>query len=364
MIARGRALRTLTDALRPDPHTALPTAAQWPAVLTLANEQLLTPALYANLHASGRLVELPAPVADYLALLHRLNGARNQTLQQQTLELVAALNAAAIEPMLLKGCLGLFAGPYSDPAMRMIGDIDILVPAAAVADAVATLARLGYRMANRYPAGHNAHGEFVRAGDPSAIDLHVEPIDAGHLLSASELWRRSALATSGGARFHVPSANDRLLHNLLHAQIHDLGDFYRGELRLRQVYEFTVMARAFDASVDWRSLAQRFVDHRLKTALQSYLLAAQRLFGLTWPLAAAPSPMARLHYRRCLLQLSLPLLRAPAMPWGNLRAAFAAHRMQALYGSRADLAAWLLHLRQYLRKRPVEDAIARLFRNH
>jgi hypothetical protein len=52
------------------------------------------------------------------------------------------------------------------------------------------------------------------------------------------------------------------------------------------------------------------------------------------------------------------------MPWGNLRAAFAAHRMQALYGSRADLAAWLLHLRQYLRKRPVDDGIARLFRNH
>jgi hypothetical protein len=333
-------------------------------VLKLANEQLLAPALYAGLSAADRLGELPAPVAEYLGLLHRLNRARNQALQQQTLELVAALNDADIEPMLLKGCLSLFAGPYTDPAMRMIGDIDILVPAAAVADAVAVLARLGYRVANQYPAGHNAYGEFVRAGDPGAVDLHVEPIDAGHLLSASELWRGATVATAGDTRFRVPSANDRLLHNLLHAQIHDLGDFYRGELRLRQVHEFSVMARAFAPSVDWIGIAQRFADHRLETPLQSYLLAAHRLFGLAWPLAPAPSSMAKLHYRRCLLQLRLPLLRAPTMPWGNLRAAFATHRMQALYGTHANLAVWLLHLRQYLRKRPVDDGIARLFRNH
>jgi hypothetical protein len=364
MIARGRALRLLTDALRSDPPPTLPTADQWPAVLRLANEQLLAPAIYAGLSAADRLGELPPPVADYLALLHRLNHARNQTLQQQALELALALNAADIEPMLLKGCLCLFAGPYTDPGARMIGDIDILVPAAGVGDAVAVLARLGYRLANQYPAGHNAYGEFVRAGDPGAVDLHVEPIDASHLLCASELWRASTVVTAGGARFRVPSADDRLLHNLLHAQIHDLGDFYRGELRLRQVHEFTVMARAFGSSVDWTGIAQRFADHRLETPLQSYLLAAHRLFGLAWPLSAAPSSMAKLHYGRCLLQLKLPLLRAPAMPWGNLRAAFAAHRMRALYGSRADLAAWLLHMRQYLRKRPVDDGIARLFRNH
>jgi hypothetical protein len=364
MITRGRALYALTEALRPDPDATLPAADQWPAVLKLANEQLLAPALYVELTATDRLGELPTPVADYLGLLHRLNHARNQALQRQALELIAALNAAGIEPMLLKGCLSLFAGPYADPATRMIGDIDILVPATTVADAVAALARLGYRVANQYPADHNAYGEFVRAGDPGAVDLHVEPIDASHLLSASELWRRSAAVTAAGARFHVPAANDRLLHNLLHAQIHDLGDFYRGELRLRQVHEFAVMARAFGPSVDWAGIAQRFADHRLETPLQSYLLAAQRLFGLAWPLAAAPSPNAKLHYRRCLMQLRLPLLQGPAMPWGNLRAAFAAHRMRALYGSRADLAAWLLHVRQYLRKRPVDAGIARLFRNH
>jgi len=105
----------------------------------------------------------------------------------------------------------------------------------------------------------------------------------------------------------------------------------------------------------------------LTTPLHSYLLAACRLFGLDWPLAATPSLNARLHYRRCLAQLQFPVLDELSLPWGNLRAAFAAHRMLAFYGrrsNRAGLLTRLLHVRQFLRKQSVNQAVARLFRDH
>jgi hypothetical protein len=127
------------------------------------------------------------------------------------------------------------------------------------------------------------------------------------------------------------------------------------------------MARAFAPALDWGAIERRFRAHRLATALHSYLIGAHRLFGLAWPLAAAPSLGARLHQLRCLAQLRLPGLARAAMPWGNLRAAFAAHRMAAFYATpsgRIGLPARLLHLQQFLRKQSVDQAVARLFRNH
>ena len=61
----------------------------------------------------------------------------------------------------------------------------------------------------------------------------------------------------------------RIMHNLLHAQIHHLGNFYRGELQLQQVYELVALARNFGPAVNWCFVQQRMRAHRLTTALES-----------------------------------------------------------------------------------------------
>ena len=340
-------------------------AADWVAVFKIANDHLLTPALWAALRDSGQAASLPADAADYLATLHHLNGERNRALRRQAIELIGALNERGMTPALLKGGLALFDGPYADPALRMMRDLDILVPPGSRDDAIEALDRLGYRLTRQYGTDHHAFGDFARPNDPGSVDLHTELVDPSHVLPASEVWSRAEPREGGGVRYVTPCATDRIMHNLLHAQIHHLGNFYRGDLQLQQVYELVALARHFGSAVDWTFVQRRMHSHRLTTVLESYALAAHRLFGLEWPLEGPPGLAARLHHRRCEMQLATRPLQWIAVPWGNLRGAFAWHRMHALHGGKGRPRHWRSrHVLQYLQKKGIAAALNRLLRVH
>ena len=57
----------------------------WTAVLALANQHLLTPALWSVLRASPHAATIPVEVRDYLQALHALNGERNAAIRRQIL---------------------------------------------------------------------------------------------------------------------------------------------------------------------------------------------------------------------------------------------------------------------------------------
>ncbi len=361
MSEHRHALAALVCCLRDAPGDGAIAPPDWAPVLKIANDHLLTPALWSALGKSGHAAALPADAGEYLATLHRLNGDRNRALGRQAIQLIGALNEQGITPALLKGGLALFDGPYADPAVRMMRDLDILVPAGSRGDAIAVLEQLGYRLARQYATGHHAFGDFARPNDPGSVDLHTELVDPSHVLPASEVWGRAEPRQTGGVHYFSPCATDRIMHNLLHAQIHHLGNFYRGELQLQQVYELVALARYFGPAVDWCFVQQRMRTHRLTTALESYLLAAHRLLELEWPLSRPPSLGARLHYLRCWAQFGARPLQWLGVPWGNLRGAFAWHRMHALHGDTGGSLRWRCrHLIQYLQKKGPAATLGRL----
>jgi hypothetical protein len=364
MTAGGDTLDALTRVLRPDAPADGPPPlppARWDAMIALANRHLLGPALHV---AAGRADHVDAGALDYLAMLHAMNRRRNAAIRRQAVELVQALNDDGIAPMLLKGALVLMAPPRIGRGARMMSDIDLAVPAGAAAPALAVLDRLGYRLHERYPEGHHAYGEFMREGDPASVDPHFELIDQRDVLPAAEIWERAARVAYRGLDFRTPCPTDRLLHNLLHAQIHHRGNFYRGAVDLRQLYEFATLAAAFGADIDWSFIRERMARHKLLTPLESYLFLARRLFGTAWPYAEPPTIRARLHAGRCLVQLRHPALDRLAAPAGNLRAGFAWHRMCRLYrdyGGGPMTWRWR-HLCQFLARHGAVFAFDRLFR--
>lgn len=368
MRAPWRAVRTVAEALKPaaggaDAAARRRTVDDWTRPLAFANEHFLTAALYAGLSAADRLADLPTDVCTYLRFIHDLNRERNEALRRQAVELIGALNNAGVVPTLLKGALALFGDLYPDPAARMIRDIDVLVAADEVELAARTLQQLGYDTIARYEAGHNAYGDFARPHDPGAIDLHTDLVEMPYLLPAAEVWKRSRRVDAApGAAFLAPAPTDMALHHLLHAQIHYLGNFYRGVVELRQVYEFATLVDR-RADIDWPAVEERLGRHRLGTALESYALTAQRLFGCRWPLPHPPSRRAASHSRRCLLQLCWPALVTLGTPLANIRAAFAWHRMNYLYGQdRGRGSRRLRHAWQFIHKKPAGHVIGRVFR--
>jgi hypothetical protein len=99
-------------------------------------------------------------------------------------------------------------------------------------------------------------------------------------------------------------------------------------------------------------------------ALQSYLVNAARLMGLAWPLGRRLA-RARVHAWRCRVQLRFPVLGKAAVPWGNLRGAFAWHRMASMHrGTGGTPLRWRWrHLRSLLDRHRPAFFLQRLLRS-
>ncbi len=319
-------------------------------VVLLANEELVSPALYRSLQRQARLEVLPDDLADYLAMLYELNETRNQALKKQAIEAVRTLNAAGIEPMLMKGGVGLFAAPHCADTARMMADLDLLVPAELAEEAVVALDHIGYQVIKRYPSELHSHADLGRPGqDPGGIDLHKEVVRHTYLLPASEMWRHAEPLgdridgkCEDQLRLFAPSPSCRVLHNLLHSQAHDRG-FYHGVLRLRDLLDLTAILRCHWQAIDWAWIEDRLDRQRLGVVLDAQLLMAGHLFGLEWPFKRPARAGALWHRERCLAQLYSGLLAQVGLYWGNLRLAFAWHRLSRRYGSSGNLFTWQLH---------------------
>lgn len=368
MIGTVRGLRTLSSALRPNNGGAEAARRRrnerdWIATLRVTNQHLLGPAFYAALLHSEALVDLPVEVRKYLGYLYRENARRNAAVRRQAIEMLAALGAHGVEAMLLKGCAALLGKLHAGSGVRMLRDIDLLVRPQDLSATLDTLHGLGYRVATRFPDGHHAHADLRRPGDPATVDLHVELVDPRHVLPASEVWDRSERQIYDGVTYRVPCPTDFVLHNVLHAQIHFLGNFYRGVLDLHQLYDLAVAMRRFHTTIDWPFIEGRLRAHHLQSPLQTYVLAASRLFGAPWPLAARPGAATHLFYAQCLVGLVAPVLNLAIMPIGNLRGALAWHRMRGLYGETAPLIGLQIsHAWHFLRKSNTRGIVHRVFR--
>ena len=141
--------RCLADDARPESISALRTAIHsgqlsWKAVVSLANNHLLTPAMWVLLTKKNLTDKLPDELRDYLRELHQLSKERNAQLRAQLLEAVRQLNRIDIAPVLLKGAMHLVTDVYGDPGARIMSDIDLLVPGENIEDCLTALHGLGY----------------------------------------------------------------------------------------------------------------------------------------------------------------------------------------------------------------------------
>ena len=96
----------LSNDVRPESISALRTAIHsekqpWEAVVSLANNHLLTPAMWVALKKKNLTAELPDELRDYLHELHQMSKERNAKLRAQLLEAVRRLNRIDITPCLL-----------------------------------------------------------------------------------------------------------------------------------------------------------------------------------------------------------------------------------------------------------------------
>lgn len=207
--------------------------ADWADVRALARREEVAAALWPRLrHAlEGQpAAALPLDVAEAFrgeAMVAEFNARR---LEARLQEVLGALAARGIEPVLLKGA-GLAYTVFGGMARRPMRDLDLLVPREALTPAIAALRAAGWaeaeggRPADRYAAHQHAPPLIAPAGGVGVVELHDGLFPPGHpfrLDGATVLGRARRVPSPLGAVL-VPAPVDQLLHACLHfAWSHEL----------------------------------------------------------------------------------------------------------------------------------------------
>jgi hypothetical protein len=290
--------------------------ATWGRRYQLATAHFVAPSLYASVRARGRLSWLPEPVCAALAALYDLNAARNTRLRQVLRETVQVLNAAGIEPLLLKGSIALLPGQDPLFGARVMSDLDLALYNAEVEAAETALRSSGYHNApnvrpEHYRAPfHHAAPLFHSSGD-GYVELHRRVFC--HHISAQALPMTALRAAAepvhwDGLRLWVPCLEHQLIHNALHAQVADRG-FSVGILELRRLLEFAQLrTRAQDRMIDWPRRLAALDRHGLGAPVCAQLLACRTLFGQPLPDGVKIGPSVRWAERRAWLLIAQPRL--------------------------------------------------------
>jgi hypothetical protein len=294
--ALRRLIGLLSGKLEPPPD--------WDPVLQLASETLTIGTLASTVLGSGLAAQAPEPVRELLVdVLHRTRE-RNRRLKEQLLELLPALNAAGVEPVVMRGMASLLQEP--DDRGRLLADIDLLIPRPVRDAAVHALGGLGYEIFQGFHGPPHAV-TLGRGRDVGMADLHtdLQPYSLGiDYDRVAPLCTRTDLPAG---TLLIPGPTAALLFHILHDQLHD-GDYWRGLIDARHLMD---MPAIVSSGVDWPALAGFFPAGSARNAMHVHLTTAKRLLGVDVPQERCGGPWAAIQFRRRMAQLRVPALRTP-----------------------------------------------------
>jgi Uncharacterised nucleotidyltransferase len=116
---------------------------------------------------------VPPDVRNYFDAILRLNSMRNAGILDGLARVVTALNAIDIEPVLLKGASHLIEGLYAAQGLRVVGDIDVLMPDGRAKDAAAALQCIGFSVSKDHLESH-LHLPVLRDNETGlCVELHT-----------------------------------------------------------------------------------------------------------------------------------------------------------------------------------------------
>jgi hypothetical protein len=262
---------------------ALDSLDPWERIIKIADDNLITPALYSSFKSLNLLDTLPEDLAGFLSELHQCNAIRNDLIKKEAVQIALLFNKIGVEPLFLKGVAYLFCGIYPDSAARMMNDADILVPESSMMECVRILKEKGYYSSEdptRYKKALHHYPPLVSDRKQAIVELHRHSFATQYrrLYSEEELWKSCVSETVDHARFHLPAPQDLIRYHLIHAHKHG-GVYGPSPYFLRGLYDFAFLYKKYEGYIDWAELETFFNKTGLRKALVSHLIAAGHFCG-------------------------------------------------------------------------------------
>ncbi len=199
-------------------------------------------------------------------------------------------------------------------------------------DAVEVLRDLGYTEDEEDEDWTYQYRPMSRPGSAAPIELHKYAGEQTDLLPVEDAWSAAVPVPAGDLRLRALCPNHRMFHNFFHSQIQDRGHEL-GMVYLRQLRDLADICARHGAALDWTAARAHAEKHDLLPQLRARLYQAQQLFGLPIPAEFSPTFGARVHHRRCLMQLRSDRLMVAVRTWAGATHPFKRRAINLLYGS-------------------------------
>ena len=295
----------------------------------------LAPLLYVRTAS----LDLPPAARAKLSVTYSATQKRNHAIARQLGEMLAAMHAAGIETMVLKGGYLAFQ-LYPDPALRGMSDLDLLFRPAELPAAEMVLQSLGYegkhKSADEGP-GIVKHTSTYKRADPDAVtstpnpylstagDRHVDPHGSleeswfGLRVDVTPgIWQRSRPVTLVDQPARAMADEDLLLHLSVHLVYHLL----MSKPSLVQLYDIALGSQTLP--LNWETLAARARDCQAVPFLYAALHLARTVYGTPVPAgtlaalrASCPSRQAQRIERMGLADVVQQTQRPPLVTIGQ-----------------------------------------------
>jgi hypothetical protein len=285
--------------------------ADWEGVLRAATAEAVLPLLHSRILQLELTSRIPSELLEFLSAVETLNRERNDQIFEELKVVVRLLNAAGIEPVLLKGAAYIAGGVYPGPSTRYLCDIDLLLSEAQLPSAVEILARNGFVPESADPFGPFRH-HYPPMRRPGAvyIELHHSLClgNRGSLLPASQVIARSMPFDLDGGRVGIPRPEDLFTHLVLHSQIlHPYNE--RIWPTARAMYDLVLLSRRYGKAIDWKLIEARFRKAGMFGVLALHLLQVNESLGIEPPFQFKVDGLTKLRWRRRRLLRRWPALR-------------------------------------------------------
>ncbi|MGD8329115.1 MAG: nucleotidyltransferase family protein [Gemmatimonadales bacterium] len=256
----------------------------WEEFTARCRAQRLSAIAYSRIASAGLQAEIPPATLETLRRRYRNNSIRNLWLQEAIHSVVSTCHEAGIEVILLKGAY-IATRVYDNPALREMGDIDLLVRQAQLHDAVRLLQEHDFRSEEPLPdefAAHISSAKHVprlhRA--KAAVELHWTIFRPNRNLpiEIDGLWQRAIATNVARVDTLVLSPEDLLLHVCGHATYD-----HRFQFGLRPLVDIDRLIRASDDGIHWPTFIERTGTWGWQRGVYLALYLARELIGTPLP---------------------------------------------------------------------------------
>jgi hypothetical protein len=301
----------LTVAGRARTEVLLAEALDWDYILEASIRHGVAPLVHRaldELGASGGQAAVPVEFAAELQRLYEHNGLRNERLYGVLRDILRTFGSAGVEALGLKD-VQLVPEVYRDPALRPMGDIDLLVRREDYESAASCLGSLGFSplpsadapFARRYAFAQH----FRRDADDVWVDLQWNVLELEwdvygegcFTYDARQMWDHAELISFEGCELLVPSPEQMLFHLCLHLEGH----------RYAELILFTDVAellRTYEAELEWDTFVSLVHAYGAESSVWHVLHMTQRLLG-----AVLPAELEELRPPYFRGQLVLPIFK-------------------------------------------------------